>query len=95
MGDDFPSVLRGSHDGAKKKKSKKTPKTKQLCLRGFMYSLANSVATALNVLLACDYISSDNPFVTRCFNAVLSELSFRLRSFKEKGVFSLIKSFVV
>lgn len=55
----------------KKKEGKKEEK-KQLYLRGFMDLLANSVAPASDVLLTCDCLSSHNPFVTRCFNAVLS-----------------------
>lgn len=63
------SLLRGGHDGAPPPKKRKKEEKKQLYLRGFMDLLANSVATASNVLLACDCLSSDSPFVT---NAVLS-----------------------
>lgn len=79
----------GGHGGGA---GKKKPKQNWVWEDSHTHS-ASSVATVLSVLLACNYRASESPLGTRCFNALCSELSFRLGSFK--GVFSLIKSSVV
>lgn len=52
--------------------------------------LCQECSPAFHVLMACNCRTSESPLGPRCFNAVLSELSFRLGSFK--GIF---KSFLI